>query len=91
MKITHTRVSFKEGRYHRAIPDEKSKNIPHFLFDAIVSLQTALDDLHLQARRYADPVTDKPMTVMKNHVEPTGVAPGEVVKFPILDEKEEIA
>ena len=81
MKITHVRVSFKDGRYNRAIPGEKSKNIPHWLFDMIVTLQTALDDLHTQAKRYNEPVKDKPMTVYKNHLEPTIVAPGEIIKL----------
>jgi len=79
MKITHTRISLKEGRYHRAIPGEPSINIPHFLFDTIVTLQTSLDDLHLQAKRYAAEMKDKPMTVEKNH--PTRVEPGEVVQL----------
>ncbi|MFL6214207.1 MAG: hypothetical protein ACJ74J_10000 [Blastocatellia bacterium] len=81
MKITHTRVSFKDNRYHRAIPGEPSKNIPHWLFDAIITLQTALDGLHLQAKRYNEEVKDKPMVVMKNHIEPTVLAPGEIVTF----------
>lgn len=79
MKITHIRVSFKDGRYHRAIPGEKSISIPAFIFDAIVSLQTALDDLHFQAKWYKDPPKDKPMEVMKNHVV---VEEGEIVEFP---------
>jgi hypothetical protein len=79
MKITHVRVSFKDNRYHRAIPGEPSKNIPHWLFDAIVAVQSALDDLHLQAKRYNEPIKDKPMTVMKNHSTP--VQEGEIVKF----------
>jgi hypothetical protein len=81
MKIIHVRVSFKDGRYHRAIPGEKSINIPSWLFGAIVALQSALDDLHSQAKWYKESPRDKPMTVMKNHVEPTVVAPGEVVTF----------
>jgi hypothetical protein len=81
MKITHTKVSLKDGRYHRAIPGEKSINIPSFIFDAIVTLQTALDDLHFQAKWYKELPRDKPMMIMKNHVEPTVVAPGEIVTF----------
>ncbi len=84
MKITHVRVSFKDGRYHRVTEGQKeprSKLIPHFLYDVIVSLQTALDDLHLQAKRYNEPIKDKPMTVYKNHIEPIVVAPGETVRF----------
>lgn len=79
MKITHVRVSFKDGRYHRAIPGKPSINIPSFLYDAIVALQTALDDLQLQAKRYNEPIKDKPMTVAKNH--PIPVEEGEIVKF----------
>ncbi len=79
MKITHTRVSFKDNRYHRAIPKLPSKNIPQSLFDTIVAVQTALDELHLQAKRYNEEVKDKPMTIAKNH--PIPVAEGEIVKF----------
>jgi hypothetical protein len=79
MKIIHVRVSLKDGRYHRAIPKEKSINIPSFLFDSIVTLQTALDDLHSQAKWYKEDPKDKPMVVMKNH--PIPVAEGEIVTF----------
>lgn len=79
MKTTHVRVSLKDGRYHRAIPGEKSINIPTFIFDAIITLQTALDDLHSQVRWYKEDPKDKPMTVMKNH--PIPVAEGEIVTF----------
>lgn len=79
MKITHTRVSFKDGRYHRAIPGEKSISIPHWLFDAIVAVQTALGDLHTQAKRYNQQIKDKPMFVQKNH--PIPLEPNTIVKF----------
>jgi hypothetical protein len=87
MKITHTRVSFKDGRYHRAIPGEKSISIPHSLFDTIVAVQTVLEDLHLQARRYGVQIGDKPFTREKNHrnfeneVEPIPLEPGVIVTF----------
>jgi hypothetical protein len=67
MKITHTRVSLKDGRFHRAIPKERSISIPSWLFDAIVAVQTAQDDLHLQAKRYGVRMGDKPFTREKNH------------------------
>jgi hypothetical protein len=79
MKIIHVKVSLKDGRYHRAIPKEKSINIPSFLFDSIVTLQTALDDLHSQAKWYREDPKDKPIVVMKNH--PIPVEPGEIVSF----------
>lgn len=79
MKITHVRVSLKDNRYHRAIPGEPSINIPHSLYDMIVTFQTGLDDLHLQAKRYGAEMRDKPMFVQKNH--PIPLEPGEVVKL----------
>lgn len=79
MKITHVRVSFKDGRYHRAISGKPSINIPSFIFDAIVTLQTALDDLHFQAKWYKELPKDKPMSVAKNH--PIPVEEGEIVTF----------
>jgi hypothetical protein len=79
MKTTHVRVSLKDGRYHRAIPGEKSISIPSFIFDAIVALQTALDDLHSQVKWYKEPPKDKTMFVQKNH--PIPVEEGEVVRF----------
>jgi hypothetical protein len=83
------KVSFKDGRYHRAIPGEKQISMRQTLFDTLVIVQTALDDLHSLARIEAKGLKDKPMTVAKNHIEPTIVAPGEIVQFPTSAETAE--
>jgi len=73
------KVTFKDGRYHRAIPGEKQTLMRQSLFDTIAVIQTTLDDLHSLARIEKNGLKDKPMYVQKNH--PIPVAEGEIVTF----------
>jgi hypothetical protein len=72
------KVKLISGRYHRS-NTKGSITIPLYLFYAIVAVQTALNELHQQAKLYAYPLKDKPMFIEKNH--PIPVEPGEIIKF----------
>lgn len=78
MEKDHVRVKLISGGYHRS-NEKGSITIPLYLFYAIVAVQTVLSELHQQAKLYAHPLKDKPMTIAKNH--PIPVEPGEIVKF----------
>jgi hypothetical protein len=79
MEKDHVKVKLIGGKYHRS-NEKGSIRIPLYLFYSIVTLQTALSELHQQAKLYHSSPKDKPMRVEKNHVE-TVVAPGEIVIF----------
>jgi hypothetical protein len=72
------KVKLISGSYHRS-NQKGSITIPLYLFYAIVAVQTALNELHQQAKLYAHPLKDKPMFIQKNH--PIVVEPGEIVQF----------
>jgi hypothetical protein len=73
------KVKLISDRYHRS-NEKGSFYIPLFLFYPIVTLQTALSELHQQAGLYNKPPNDKPMRIEKNH--PIVVEEGEIVHFP---------
>jgi hypothetical protein len=79
MEKDHVKVKLISGRYHRST-EKGSFYIPLYLFYSIVTLQTALAELHQQAKLYHSLPKDKPMFVQKNH--PIPVEPGEIVHFP---------
>lgn len=73
----YVKVKLTSGGYHRS-NEKGSITIPLYLFYAIVAVQSALSELHQQAKLYAHPLKDKPMEIIKNHIV---LQPGEVAFF----------